>query len=146
MTPTIHKILVHDATVMEKTLLPIGMSSKEDAETRNKHFRKYRNSFAQKFLRMECNLDVLNRLPLSSNPLITSLSPKSSKHFWKEAIKMLIPADIDQNVDDSDSEELVEEESNESKDEPWHSSSSWLSYFNLISKKLCFQIIINCRK
>lgn len=34
--------------------------------------------------------------------------PKSSKPFSMEIIEILIPADIDQNVNNSDSEELVE--------------------------------------
>lgn len=124
MTPTMHKILVHGATVMEKALLPIGMLSEEAAEARNKHFRMYRYNFARKFSREACNLDVLNRLLLTSDPIITSLRPKPSKSsipFSKEAIEMLIPADPDQNVDDSDSDELVEEEAVLSEDEPWHS-------------------------
>lgn len=127
MTPTMHKILVHGATVMEKALLPIGMLSEEAAEARNKYFRMYRNNFARKFSRVECNLDVFNRLLLSSDPLITSLRPKppkSSKPFSKEAIEMLIPADIDQNVDNLDSEELLEEEADEPEEESWNSSSS----------------------
>ena len=126
MTPTMHKILVHGAIVMEKALLPIGMLSEEAAEARNKHFRMYRNSFARKFSRVECNVDVLNRLLLSSDPLITSLRPKPpkfSKPFSKEAVEMLIPADIDENVDHSESEDLVEE-ADESEDEPWYSTSS----------------------
>ena len=76
---------------------------------------------------MECNVDVLNRLLLSSDPLITSLRPKPpkfSKPFSNEAVKMLIPADIDENVNHSESEDLVEEEADESEDEPWYSTSS----------------------
>lgn len=42
MTPTMHKKLVHAATVMERALLPIGLLSEEAADARNKHFRQYR--------------------------------------------------------------------------------------------------------
>ncbi|CAH2101215.1 unnamed protein product [Euphydryas editha] len=49
MTPTMHKILVHGATVIAHALLPIGLLSEEAAEARNKHFRQYRQSFARKF-------------------------------------------------------------------------------------------------
>lgn len=38
MTPTVHKILIHGATVIENALLPIGQLSEEAAEARNKHF------------------------------------------------------------------------------------------------------------
>lgn len=45
MTPTLHKILIHGETVIEKAMLPIGLLSEEAAEARNKHFRQYRQNF-----------------------------------------------------------------------------------------------------
>ncbi|CAG9760196.1 unnamed protein product [Ceutorhynchus assimilis] len=75
MTPTMHKILMHSATVIKNALLPIGQLSEEAAEARNKHFRQYRQNFARKFSRVSCNLDVINRLLLSSDPLL-SKEPK----------------------------------------------------------------------
>ena len=71
MTRTMHKILIHGASVMENALLPIGQLSEEAAEARNKYFRLYRQNFARKFSRVSCNLNVLNRLLLSSDPVIT---------------------------------------------------------------------------
>jgi hypothetical protein len=71
MTPSMHKMLIHGAIVIENALLPIGQLSDEAAEARNKYFRLYRQNFARKFSRMSCNLDVLNRLLLSSDPVIT---------------------------------------------------------------------------
>lgn len=91
MTPTMHKILMHGATIIEKALLPIGQLSEEAAEARNKHFRAYRQNFARKFSREQCNLDVYHRLLLSSDPLISSLRPKKtsiSKSFCPETIEM----------------------------------------------------------
>lgn len=125
LTPTMHKILIHGATVMEKALLPIGLLSEEAAEARNKHFRMFRYNFARKFSREQCNQDVLNRLLLSSDPLITSLrpTPKKKTHlFLKETIEMLLPADSE----DSSSEESETEkaENTEDDEELWHSSSS----------------------
>lgn len=38
--------------------------SEEAAEARNKHFRKFREQYARKFSRTDCNMDVLNRLLL----------------------------------------------------------------------------------
>lgn len=125
MSPTMHKILMHGATVMEKALLPIGLLSEEAAEARNKHFRMYRYNFARKFSRVDCNEDVLNRLLLSSDPLLTSVrpKPKSRMHpFSKEAIAMFLPPSTE-SEDDSDSESETEEVG-EIDDEPWHSSSS----------------------
>jgi hypothetical protein len=66
-----HKILIHGAIVIENALLPIGQLSEETAEARNKYFRLYRQNFARKFSRVPCNLDIINRLLLSSDPVIT---------------------------------------------------------------------------
>jgi hypothetical protein len=71
MTPLMHKMLIHGAILIENALLPIGRLSEEAAEARNKYFRLYRQNFARKFSRVSCNLDVLNRLLFSSDPVIT---------------------------------------------------------------------------
>ena len=39
VTPTMHKILIHGAIVIENALLPVGQLSEEAAEARNKYFR-----------------------------------------------------------------------------------------------------------
>lgn len=57
-TPTVHKTLIHGATIIESALLPIGQLSEEAAEARNKHFRLYRTDFARKFSRESCNIDM----------------------------------------------------------------------------------------
>lgn len=111
MTPTMHKILTHGATIIEKALLPIGHLSEEAAEARNKHFRVYRENFSRKFSREQCNLDVYNRLLLSSDPLISSLKPKKRsipKTFCPETINMLMAADSNSNEPDSDGEQQDE--------------------------------------
>ncbi|KAJ8731163.1 hypothetical protein PYW07_004327 [Mythimna separata] len=99
---------------MEKALLPIGLLSEEAAEARNKHFRMYRYNFARQFSRIDCNADVMNRLLLSSDPLLTSLRLKPKKRKQSPS---------PESEDDSDSE-CGTEEVGESDDEPWHSSSS----------------------
>lgn len=96
MTPTMHKILVHGGQIIKKSLLPIGQLSEEAAEARNKHFRSYRLNFARKFSREECNLDIYNRLLLSSDPLIScmrQIKRPSRKAFLHETIELLLPAD-----------------------------------------------------
>lgn len=94
MTPTVHKILIHGATVIEKALLPIGQLSEEPAEARNKHFRLYRTNFARKFSRESCNLDIFNRLLLTSDPLLSCMRPiprKKTGSFLKETLALLLP-------------------------------------------------------
>ena len=79
MTPTLHKILIHSSTVIKHALLPIGQLSEEASEARNKHFRLYRQKYARKFSREACNRDVINRLLLTSDPLLAGIRHKPKK-------------------------------------------------------------------
>lgn len=94
MSPTMHKILRHGATVIDLAILPIGQLSEEAAEARNKHFRIYRQNFSRKFSREDCNKDVLNRLLLTSDPFLSSnrqRQRKTRKPFSVEALELLVP-------------------------------------------------------
>jgi hypothetical protein len=116
MTPTMHKMLINGAIVIVSALLPIGQLAEEAAEARNKYFRPYRQNFARKFSRVSCNLDVLNRLLLSSDPDITGMravpQKKKTQPFLTETVDMLLPAvpqinpDTEDSHDDESSEEL----------------------------------------
>lgn len=80
MSPTLHKILIHGATVISHAIVPIGNKlSEEAAEARNKHFGLYRQNFSRKCSREACNNDVLKRLLLSSDPFLSSIRPKPQK-------------------------------------------------------------------
>lgn len=92
MTPTLHKILAHGILVIKHALLPIGQLSEEAAESRNKHFRQYRQNFARKFSRKECNQDILNRLLLTSDVYLSCSRTKlfrQRKPFSAEALEFL---------------------------------------------------------
>lgn len=126
MTPTLHKILIHGPVIIQKALLPIGQLSEEASEARNKHFRLYRQRFARKFSREACNKDIINRLILSSDPLLTGLRPRSnkiSKKFLKETLEMLLPSEHISSTNSSSEEELSSDEEG-SDEEPWMPSSS----------------------
>ncbi|CAH2088703.1 unnamed protein product [Euphydryas editha] len=136
MTSTMHKILVHGAEIISHALLPIGQLSEEAAEAQNKHFRTYRQGFARKFSRDACNRDVIHRLLLNSDPLLTSIRPlsrKSTNLFSKETIHLLLPpkAAITSTQESSKSvhedEELNEESSCES--EYFFSVASYYLFF-----------------
>lgn len=47
MTVSIHKILIHGASIIDKTPLPIGMLSEQAAESRNKYWRSDREHHTQ---------------------------------------------------------------------------------------------------
>lgn len=101
MTPTMHKILIHGPVIVDHALLPIGQLSEEALEARNKHFRSYRQNFARKRSRTDCNMDVIKRLLLTSDPLLSSIRPlpkKKSKAFSKETLEMLISAQPTQSA------------------------------------------------
>ena len=68
MTPTLHKILAHGSTIIKYAILPIGQLFEEATEARYKHNRSYRQNYARKFSRIQCNQDILNRLLLTSDP------------------------------------------------------------------------------
>ncbi|CAH1114516.1 unnamed protein product [Psylliodes chrysocephalus] len=78
MTPTMHRILVHDAVIIEKALLPIGQIFEEEDVACNKHFRSYRQDFARKFSRESFNQDIFNRLLLSPDPFPRKPQPSTS--------------------------------------------------------------------
>lgn len=106
MTPTLHKVLVHGASIIKNALLPIGQLSEEAAEARNKHFKLYRQNFARKFSREDCNLDVFNRLLLTSDPVISLARPKrkrKGKPFLPETIALF--KSVNETEEDSSSEE-----------------------------------------
>ena len=79
MTPKMHKILRHGATIIDQAIMPIGQLSEEVAEARNKHFRDYRQNFSRKFSREICNRDIINRLLLSSDPLLSIVRKRLKK-------------------------------------------------------------------
>ncbi|KAJ4452203.1 hypothetical protein ANN_03721 [Periplaneta americana] len=120
--PTMHKILIHGPTVIENALLPIGQLSEEAAEARNKHFRSYRQNYARKFSRESCNLDIINRLLLSSDPLLTSMRPtprKRTKPFLKETTEMLLPSLFTISADRNEDDESASEAEESSDEESW---------------------------
>lgn len=107
MSPTVHKILMHGATVISKSILPIGQLSEAAAEARNKHFRLYRQNFSRKFDRVKCNRDILNRLLLMSDPFLSSTRKtprKKSNPFCLETINPLLPVAENSSIESSDEE------------------------------------------
>lgn len=105
MTPTLHKILIHGPEVVENALLPIGQLSEEAAEARNKHFRQYRQNFARKFSRIDCNTDVIQRLLLTSDPFIAAGSKtlyKNKKAFMPETLEMLVCEENEEECENYD--------------------------------------------
>lgn len=72
MPASLHRILIRGSEIIKATPLPIGMFSEEALESRNKDFRKYRESFSRKFSREKTMRDVFCRLLILSDPFISS--------------------------------------------------------------------------
>lgn len=92
MTPTMHKILMHGPKIVSEALLPIGMLSEEAQEATNKNFKFYREHFGRKTSRTDNLRDIMNRLFISSDPLISSMrniSTVNRKSFDAEVLQML---------------------------------------------------------
>lgn len=89
---SVHKVLVHGSAVIEHALLSIGELSEEAAEARNKDIKMFRLRHTRKMSRNVTNVDLLNRLLLSSDPLITGLRklPKKKKCLLSKATLELL--------------------------------------------------------
>ena len=110
MTPTMYEILRHGATIINQAILPIGQLSEETAEARNKHFRDYRQNFSRKFSRENCNRDILNRLLISSNPLLSSARKRlknKRKSFSSEALEISLPETLNELQQNEEDEEAA---------------------------------------
>lgn len=81
MPSSVHKILLHGADIIQYAALPIGMLSEEALESRNKDFRNIRENHTRKMSREKTMYDLFHYLLLSSDPLISSLSTKTSLHY-----------------------------------------------------------------
>lgn len=70
MPMSIHKILVHGYEVISQFNIPIGEMSEECLEARHKEIRKARLTHTRKRSRTESNIDLMNRLIITSDPLL----------------------------------------------------------------------------
>lgn len=92
MPTSVHKVLWHGSEVIRSFLVPIGQLSEEALEAGNKIIRNFREFHARKTSRKDNLRDILNRLLVASDPLITShriLKEKKHLEFSEEALELL---------------------------------------------------------
>ena len=118
MPVTVHKILVHSTEVITTCLLPIGQLSEESQEARNKDFCRFREHHTRKNSRICTNIDLLNMLLVTSDPLINSHREFSSKKTGKLPLEVLnliippiIPPELVENRIMCDDEDYLESDS-----------------------------------
>lgn len=80
MPVTLHKLLVHSATVIRWCVLPIGCMSEEALESCHKQLRKFRLKHTRKDCRLHSMSDLFGFLLVSSDPLLSSLGLHSRRH------------------------------------------------------------------
>ena len=96
MPQSLHRILIHGGSVIERFNLPIGLYSEEAQEAKNKDFKKFRESFCRKISRKKTNEDLMRRLFCSSDPLITSMRNQTksvSKKDLPDEARLLVITD-----------------------------------------------------
>lgn len=81
MPTTLHKLFIHGHQIIEKSILPVGRMSEEAQERSNKSIKSYRNDYSRKNCRENTNRDIINRMLITSDPLVnTYLKPPVNHH------------------------------------------------------------------
>jgi hypothetical protein len=94
MLASVDKVLTHGSAIVSAALLPIGQLSEEAQEARNKYIKKFREHYTRKLSRESINLDLMRRLMLTSDPVISSIRelPKKSRGSLPSAVLALLDA------------------------------------------------------
>ncbi|KAE8741256.1 hypothetical protein FOCC_FOCC013211, partial [Frankliniella occidentalis] len=91
MPQAVHKILIHGADIIEAAPLSCGQLSEEAQESRNKEVRKYRELYTRKLNRVTTNSDLMKKLLITSDPLISSLrTPQTRPTTISNEMKRLL--------------------------------------------------------
>lgn len=104
MPPSVHKVLIHGPSVVQKCILPIGRFSEEVLESSHKICKLYRKSFSRKSSRTNTNEDIFKRLLLNSDPLISMSSSAKcaqNKKMPQEVLDLLTEVDDLETVENS---------------------------------------------
>ncbi|XP_030763922.1 uncharacterized protein LOC115888358 isoform X1 [Sitophilus oryzae] len=119
MPSSVHKVLEHGCEIIESFSLPIGQLSEDDLEARHKEVRKYRLFHTRKCSRISSNTDLLKRLSITSEPLISTkrkVTTRKSNKLDIDVQKYLICEDTSSTYDlDINLEDSVSSDSSESE-------------------------------
>ena len=72
MPESMHKVLIHGSSIIESLVIPIGQSSEEAQEAKNKDFKRCRENNTRKNSRINTNTDLLHYLLFCTDLYITS--------------------------------------------------------------------------
>ena len=104
MPVIVHILLVHGALILSSSVLPIGMMSEEVQEVRNKDNKMYRREHARKASRVDYMNDAFNRLMVTGDIVISSISLKApqTRPLPKDVKEMLKDTSSIKDNTDSD--------------------------------------------
>ena len=104
MPVSVHILLVHGAVILFSSVLPIGTMSEEAQEARNKDNKMYRREHARKTSRVDNMSDVFNRLMVTGDIVISSISLKApqTRPLPKDVKEMLKDTPSIEDNTDSD--------------------------------------------
>jgi hypothetical protein len=94
MPASVHKVLIPGSAIVSAALLPIGQLAEEAQEARIKDIKKFREHYTRKLSRESTNLDLMRRLMLTLDPVISSLRelPKKSRGSLPSVVLALLEA------------------------------------------------------
>lgn len=116
MPQSLHKVLLHGADLINKSVLPIGQMSEEVQESRHKDAKQYREFFSRKFSRQQTLENMMHMLLISSDPVISNFrisQPKKSNTLPLEAMKMIKCVDRNSLNSSNESESCDSSDNNE---------------------------------
>lgn len=79
MSASVHKLLIHGADIIKSLKLPVGQLSEDVIEAGHKSYKNLRQYHSRKTSRINTNIDILNWMLISSDPVITSHREKPKK-------------------------------------------------------------------
>ena len=91
MPVTLHKLLIHSATVVEWCHLPLGTMSEEAAESGHKQVRKFRLKHTRKDSRLHAISDLYSYLLVSTDPVISSRAASRRHRQYRTKTGQLLP-------------------------------------------------------
>lgn len=122
MPVSMHKLLIHSSQIIPNFQLPIGFYTEEALEARNKDNKSIRLFHTRKLSRAVTMTDQFNRLLVTSDPIISTISrsfhrsKKKALPFPEDAAQMIksncLPEDIDESDDEKEDENEEETEEN----------------------------------
>ena len=92
MPVSLHKLLVHSATVAAQCQLPIGAMSEEAAEASNKDLRRFRLRHTRKDTRLHGMSDLYGYMLVNSDPLLSSKGARRRRRQFGPKVGQLLPA------------------------------------------------------